>query len=351
MKYYAVIMAGGSGAKFWPITTETQSKQFLKVFNSETLIEETIGRLEGLIPNDQIIIVTTENQYKAILRVASTIPKENILVEPFAKNTAAAIGYASVVIKTRCEDAVIFNLPADHYVDSIDKFQESLKCAAAAAENHNGLITIGIHPDYPEDSFGYLQFDDEIEDGVFKVLKFAEKPNLSTAERFVKAGDFLWNSGIFVWKLSVILNQLEENLPELFTGLTKIEGALNDPKFEYFLLSSYGQFRNLSIDYGLMEKSDIVYTVKGNFKWSDIGSWETVFNLLEKDGNGNSLHGKVYTDDVQNSYIRSNEKVAAVIGVDNLIVINHKRGLLICSMEKAEEVKEIVDFLKIHKFN
>ena len=243
-------------------------------------------------------------------------------------------------------------MPADHIIKDSDKFLETLKTAAKFSSENKGLVTIGIQPTRPETGYGYIQIDEDSgKDDVYKVLTFAEKPNYATAVNFIKSGDFFWNSGMFIWKIDTILEEIKLLMPDLYEGLIKIKEQINNPDFHNILSEVYGHLKSISIDYGIMEKSDKVFLVKGQFSWSDVGSWEAVYELSEKDNDGNVKVGTVYTDLAMDSYIYSPDKFAAVIGLDNIIVINHKDALLICRRDKAQDVKNIIDYLKLNKLD
>ena len=352
MELYAIIMAGGIGARFWPRSKKKSPKQLLNIVGEKTMIQETFLRLNGLVPRENILIVTNEIQKQGIIEQLSEVPLENIIVEPFGRNTAACIGLASVIIKKRSQNAVTFVMPADHIIQDNNKFIETLNTAAKFSYENQALVTIGIQPTKPETGYGYIQIDeDSAKDNVYKVLTFAEKPNYSTAVSFIKSGDFFWNSGMFIWKIDTILDEINQYMPDLHDGLLQISSNLDDPDFQSILSQVYGQLKSISIDYGIMEKSDKVYLVKGFFSWSDVGSWEAVYDLSEKDHDGNVKVGTVYTDMALDSYIYSPEKFTAVIGLDNIIVINTKNALLICKRDKAQDVKNVIDYLKLNKLD
>jgi mannose-1-phosphate guanylyltransferase len=280
------------------------------------------------------------------------VPAENIIEEPFGRNTAACIGLASIIIKAKDPDAVTIVLPADHIIKDEEKFKQVIENAVKYANESRGLVTIGITPTRPETGYGYIQINDkQVADNIFPVYTFAEKPNYATALRFVESGDFLWNSGMFIWRTDVILDEIKNLMPDLYEGLVTIEKSLSSPNFKEELKSVYAQLKKISIDYGIMEKSSKVFLTKGSFNWSDVGSWEEVYQLSEKNEKGNAAVGKVYTNMVSDSYIYSPDKVTAVIGLDNVIVINHNDTVLICRRDKAQDVKEIVDYLKMHKMD
>ncbi|GIK60866.1 MAG: NTP transferase domain-containing protein [Ignavibacteriota bacterium] len=352
MELYSVIMAGGIGARFWPRSKKKSPKQLLKIVGEKTMIQETFRRLNGLVPRENILIVTNETQKPGILEQLPEVPPENIILEPFGRNTAACIGLASVIIKRRSPDAVTFVMPADHIIRDNENFINTLKTAAQFSFDNNALLTIGIQPTKPETGYGYIQIDeDSAKNNVFKVLTFAEKPNYSTAVNFIKSGDFFWNSGMFIWKINTILNEFKNLMPDLYEGLVKMEDNLDKPDFQNTLSDIYGHLKSISIDYGIMEKSDKVFLVKGNFYWSDVGSWDAVYDLSEKDPDGNVKVGTIYTDMALDSYIYSPDKFTAVIGLDNIIVINTNNALLICKRDKAQDVKNIIDYLKLNKLD
>ena len=352
MNLYAIIMAGGVGSRFWPRSKKKNPKQLLKIFGENTMIQDTIERISGLCPKEHILIVTNEKQRDGVAEQLPHIPSENIIVEPFGRNTAACIGLASIIIQQRASDAVTFVLPADHVIKENEDFIKTLKTAANYAIENPALVTIGIHPTRPETGYGYIQIDEDSgKNNVFKVLTFAEKPNYDTAVNFIKSGDFFWNSGMFIWRTETILNEVKKHMPDLYEGLMQIKDQINSSDFINNLSNTYGQLKSVSIDYGIMEKSENVFLVKGKFSWSDVGSWEAVYQLSKKDEEGNVKVGSIYTDMVLDSYIYSPDNFTAVIGLDNIIVINYKDALLICRRDKAQDVKNIIDYLKLNKLN
>lgn len=350
MDLFVVIMAGGVGSRFWPRSKQEEPKQLIRIFGDNTMIQDTVNRLDGLVKMENVLVITNQIQQPKVIEQLKDVPKENIIAEPFGKNTAACIGLASILIHKKSPNAITIILPADHLIKDKIEFQETIKKAASFADTSDSLVTIGIRPTRPETGYGYIQFiDNEVANGIYKVQTFAEKPNLSTAKRFVESGDFLWNSGMFIWKTSTILNEILTYLPELHEGLLEIEKAIGTDKFDEVLTNVYGQLANVSIDYGIMEKSSKVFLTKGEFSWSDVGSWEEVYQLSAKNNDGNSEFGDVYTENTLDSYIFSPKKFTAVVGLENIIVIDTKDALLICNRENAQDVKHIVDYLKMNK--
>jgi mannose-1-phosphate guanylyltransferase len=352
MDIYAVIMAGGVGSRFWPRSKEKSPKQLLQIFGETTMIQATVQRLDGIVKKENIYIITNKIQKPEIINQLPGLPKENIIEEPFGRNTAACIGLASILIEKKSSDAVTLVLPADHIIRDVEEFHRILQNAADFAYKSKGLLTIGITPTRPETGYGYIQIDERsVTDNIYKVYTFAEKPNYATAVRFLESGDFLWNSGMFIWRVDVILEEIRNLMPDLYEGLEKIKKQFNSDKYSDTLFKVYGQLRNISIDYGIMEKSQKVYLTKGNFSWSDVGSWEEVFQLSEKNDEGNAVIGNIFTDKTADSYIYSPEKFAAVIGVDNLIIINTDNALLVCRRDNSQDVKKVVDYLKMNKLS
>jgi mannose-1-phosphate guanylyltransferase len=352
MKLYAVIMAGGVGSRFWPRSKKKTPKQLLQIFGERTMIQDTVKRISEVVPINNILIVTNNEQREGILSQLPELPAENIIVEPFGRNTAACIGLASIQIQNIDPDAITFVLPADHVIQDNQEFINTLNTAANFADKKSALITIGIEPKRPETGYGYIQVDDRaVEMNVCKVNTFAEKPNYATAVRFIESGDFYWNSGMFIWKVGTILDEIKQHMPDLHDGLNLIRDKIGAPDYDGTLKNVYGQLRNISIDYGIMEKSDKVYLVKGKFSWSDVGSWEAVYQLRDKDEDGNVKVGNTYLDMVHDSYIYSPGKFTAVIGLDNVVVINNEDALLVCKMDKSQDVKKVIDYLKLNKFN
>lgn len=355
---YAVIMAGGVGARFWPRSREKTPKQLLEIVGSGTMIQNTVRRLDGFIDSKNIFVVTNKVQKASVIKQLPSIPPQNIFGEPIGRNTAPCIGLAALFIRRLDPNGVMVILPSDHVIQMVEEFQRILRLAVNVAIESGHLITIGIKPTRPETGYGYIQFIDEddsaskyFSQGVYKVKTFAEKPNYPTAEKFLQSGDFLWNSGIFIWRVDVILDEFKRLLPDLYDGLMKIEQTLGTEKFHSTLEYVYGVVRGISIDYGVMEKAGSVYVIKGDFGWSDVGSWDEVSNISEKDENNNVVRGKVITRETSDSFIYSNDKLIVTIGVNDLIIITTDDAVLVCRRGKSQDVREIVDYLKRKQMN
>ncbi len=355
---FGVVMAGGVGSRFWPRSREKRPKQLLEIGIPGTMIRNTVERLTPLIDNDHILVVTNQQHKEAVQRELPSIPPDNLLTEPVGRNTAPCIGLAALWVKKINPEALMVVLPADHLIQDTEKFLATMKTALHAAEQTDGLVTIGIQPTRPETGYGYIQIAEEAGrgelgpgSGVFAVKTFAEKPGLETAARFLESGDFLWNSGMFVWKAKVILEEMRIHLPDLYTHLEGLGAAIGSESFAQVLDTTYGLIRGVSIDYGVMEKAGHVYLVKGEFGWSDVGSWDEAARISTKDEEGNSLRGNVIMRDSKGSYVESDSRIVAAVGIEDLIVISTDDAVLICKKGRSQEVKEIVDYLRRKHLN
>src|ERR1041385_1242528 len=350
---YAVIMAGGGGSRFWPRSREKSPKQLLEIVNKGTMIQNTVKRVSDLIDAKHILIVTNRLQKPLVVKQLPQIPVENIILEPIGRNTAPCIGLASLFIRRMDPEAVMVVLPSDHIMQDEEEFRRVLRLAIWVAYESGKLITLGIHPTRPETGYGYIQMIDEDDKtnpyfsrGVYKVKTFAEKPNLATAQQFIKSGDFVWNSGMFIWRVDAILREIERLLPDLHRELSKIDDAIGDKKFDNVVETAYRIIRSISIDYGVMEKTKDVYVIKGNFGWSDVGSWDEVYRISGKDEHGNMVTGKTLLQNTKNTMVYAGDKFVATLGVENLIIISTDDAVLVCKQGMSQEVKEVVDYLR-----
>lgn len=350
---YGIIMAGGVGARFWPLSRERKPKQFLSIFGNESLIGMTFNRLRKIIDAENIYVVTNEIQKQEILDQLSDLREENIIAEPIGRNTAPCIGLAALHIRKIDPDATMVVLPADHLIQNVNEFIRVLKDAVTIADQSRHLVTIGIQPTRPETGYGYIQFIEENEKknpyvtkGAYRVKTFAEKPNLSTAERFLESGDFLWNSGMFIWKVESILEEIENLLPDLYDGLDSIDKSIGTDDYAVILDQVYRMIRGISIDYGVMEKAEGVYVLRGEFGWSDVGSWDEVYRVSGKDNQDNAVHGRVIARNSKNNLLHANSRTIATFGVDDLIVIETDDAVLVCKRGESQNVKEVVDYIR-----
>lgn len=355
---YVVIMAGGVGARFWPRSRERTPKQLLEIIHKESMIRRTVRRLEGLVEPKRIYIVTNRIQKTLVQKQIPEVEPENLIIEPLGRNTAACIGLSALFIKRVDPSGVMVVLPADHTIDDNEEFRRVVRLATEVAAESGSLITIGIHPTHPETGYGYIQMINEDDGtnpyfsrGVYKVKTFAEKPNVPTAQRFIESGDFLWNSGMFVWRVDAILQEIQRLLPDLHRELSNIEPTMETDRYQTTLDLAYGLIRGISIDYGVMEKTDRAYVIRGKFGWSDVGSWDELYRLSAKDTQGNHSVGKVIIKDTKNSLVHSVSRLVATVGVEDLIVIVTDDAVLVCKRGKSQDVKEIVDYLKRKQMN
>lgn len=348
----ALIMAGGSGTRFWPKSRESHPKQLLQIIGEGTMLQNTVQRLHPLVPNERIFIVCKESQRDAVLAQMPQLPTANVIVEPWGKNTAPCIGLAALFMRKRFGDEVMVVLPADHLIGPAENFREILTSSGRIANEHKVLITIGIPPTFPATGYGYIQSNEEslANTTARKVKAFAEKPNLETAQRFLESGDFLWNSGMFAWRVSTIMEQFDEHLPQLSDGLREIDQALGTPQEQETISRVYQQIKSISIDYGVMEKAKNVVVLPANFEWNDIGSWDEVYKLSAKDKEQNALlNGAHVMYESHGCLVDVKDKVVAAVGVENLLIVESEGALLLCPRERAQEVKELVELLKRKK--
>jgi mannose-1-phosphate guanylyltransferase len=345
---YAVIMAGGSGTRFWPRSREAWPKQLLNLVNDRSMLQNTVDRMTALVPKENLYVVATRLHAEAIREQLRDLPPGNILIEPKGKNTAPCIGLAALYVRRRDPEAVMVALPADHLIQDEPEFLRLLRKAAELATRHDALVTLGIQPSYPSTGYGYIQFGEPVAgDGeAFWVRTFAEKPTYEVAKRFLESGDFLWNSGIFIWKVSTILQQIEEHLPELYEGLLEIEAKLGTPAEEETVHRVYCQIRSISIDYGVMEKAQRVIVLKATFGWNDLGSWEEIYKISRKDADGNAVTGEVLPLDTKNCLIDSPHRLIATLGVEDLVIVDAGDAILICRRDRAQDVRELVELMK-----
>lgn len=347
---YVVIMAGGKGTRFWPRSRAATPKQLLDIIGSKTMIQQTVERVATLVPPERILIVTGQEHAVALKRQLSEIPDANIIVEPIGKNTAPCICLAALKIRQKDPESVMAVLPADHYIGDPVTFCSCLKAAIEAATLQDALVTIGIRPNRPETGYGYIQFHDEVACyngmSVYRVSGFHEKPALEKAQTFLQQGNFLWNSGIFVWKVSAILREIKKFIPDVYHSFIKADLFGDTQAAEKTIATAYETVESISIDYGVMEKAENVLTLQGDFGWNDIGSWSAIYETAKKDKDGNALRGDVIAIDSENILVYSPQKLTAVIGIKNIIIVETADALLVCAKEKSQDVKKAVDILQ-----
>jgi mannose-1-phosphate guanylyltransferase len=356
MKRIAIILAGGLGTKFWPRSTEKIPKQFTHTVGDGTLLQNTFLRLSKYFTIKDIYVVTSYIHRGLAQEQIPELPKENFIFEPFGRNTAPAVALATNYILERgvTEDSLIAIFPSDHIISNLGEFFHSLDMAFAAAESNEAIITIGIRPTRPETQFGYIQIqtDDDNDNLIKSCMTFAEKPDYGTAKRFLESGDFLWNSGIFVWKVSTFNVAFNEFLPDYAEKFKNLNTCLNNLNYVDEIKYLYKQINSISLDYGILEKAPNVLCIQSTFTWSDLGNWDELYRLQHKDAHDNVIHGDVVSIKNKNCLIESNGKMIAIVGIEDAIIIDTDEALLICKRGESERVQEVVDFLRrkhIHK--
>ncbi len=350
---HAVIMAGGSGTRFWPVSTRAHPKQFLTLFGEQTMLQTTVSRIESQIPAENIWVITNRRYTELVAQQLPALPHRNIIGEPVAKNTAPCVAVAAALISQKDEDATMAVLPADHFIKDTEAFLFALKAGADKARNSDALITIGIQPDRPETGYGYIEFDEDSGESnskynIKKVVRFCEKPDGDTARQFIKAGTFLWNSGIFIWKTATILDQFEQNLPEIAGQTNRLKTQLRSGERKTALDYFYRNCPAISIDYGIMEKAENIFVIPGNFGWNDVGSWKALYELNDKDENKNvvSADFSILEEACKNLIHSNSGKIIALAGVENLAVVETDEAILVCNLDKAQRVKQVVNKLR-----
>ena len=354
---HAVIMAGGVGTRFWPASRREQPKQFLKVFGDRTLIQGTVDRIVDLVPPERCYVVTNKRYVEATRAQLPMIPPENVLAEPISRNTAPCINFAAVELAKKDPEAVMVVLPADHMIADEEAFRASLRTAIEAAKEPGALVTIGIQPTHPATGYGYIQYKpnrDESgeEQSAYPVKTFAEKPDVETAERFLDSGDFVWNSGMFVWRVDTVLDNLQRFVPRTYEAFKRLLDLLASADPTSTIQEAFDASQSMSIDYAIMERADHVYVVPGSFGWSDIGDWRAVYDLTGKDEHGNALDGEVIVLNSSRCLVRSTEgRLVVLVGIHDALVIETADATLICSRDQSQQVKSVVEYLSAHQLD
>src|SRR5688572_14566093 len=346
-------MAGGIGSRFWPVSRSNYPKQFLDILGTgKTLIQETFDRYKKMAPAENIYIITSREYVDVVKQQLPKLPPENILAEPSRKNTAPCIAYIAFKLYQKDPEALMIAAPADNLILDSDHFIETARKALDFVDNINALVTIGIKPASPNTGYGYIQHDTpEVAPGVHKVKTFTEKPNLELAKTFLASGDFLWNAGIFTWKVKNVLKAFEKYLPEIYDVFAAEKDKFNTPEEQASIEKIYPQCTTISIDFGVMENADNVYVIPATFSWSDLGTWNSAWDNMEKDYFGNAVAGKhVMVVDANNCMVHVPDgKLVLLQGLQDFIVVDTKDVLLICKKDQEQEIKEYVAEVKRNK--
>lgn len=352
--YYAIIMAGGVGSRFWPVSTPEFPKQFHDMLGTgETLIQKTFTRLSQLIPKENILILSNEKYCDILKEQLPMITDEQIVLEPDMRNTAPCILYASMKIKKKNPDAVMIVAPSDHWIEDEMQFISNLQRSFDVCEREETLMTLGILPTFPNTGYGYIEFDKLDSRPIKKVVQFREKPDYLTAKKFIQARNFLWNSGIFIWSVSSILKAFQKYQPEMYDLFASGDATYNTELEKSFIAENYSKAENISIDYAVMEKAQQVFVLPATFDWNDLGTWGSLYDKLPKDANENAMvNGKLFVENASNNVVRTNPNKMVVIGdLDDYIIVDKDDVLLIYPKKKEQEIKQIVTNINKEKSN
>ncbi len=348
MKVFGVILAGGRGERFWPESRRLRPKQLLRITGKLSLLETTLARVRSNIPLRRLLVVTTKELSLPIRRLLPNLTERNILIEPMGRNTAVALAYATSIVHHEDPNAIMVVLPADHNIPDRRKFLRTLEIAEKVAKE-DFLVTFGIVPTRPETGYGYIEVSDELLNegavSVYRASAFKEKPNLKLARSFVKSDMYLWNSGMFVWKVSTIMEAFKKYMPKVYSGMLDLKRSLDAGELEKEVIEFYSRAESISIDYGVMERAENVAVVRADFGWDDVGSWLALDRLRRKNEDGNVVVGQFVGVDAKDCIVYSKSGLIGAIGIDNLIIIRTNEATLICKKERAQDVKKLVSLL------
>lgn len=349
---YALILAGGSGERFWPLSRRTRPKQLLRLVSDETLLEQTVARLDGLVPKERILILTNVEQEPAVRELLKDFPAANIVAEPAKRDTAAAVALGAGWVAARDHLATMIVLPADHVIKDSAAFRRTLSAAAIAAEETGALVTIGIKPTWACTGFGYVEEGEKIEVSgapdarIHRVLRFREKPNTDLAESFLRAGTFRWNAGMFVLSVATVLSEFNRHTPELAAFISQLQ---TPGKFDATLRDHFAELPKISFDYAIMENADRVLVVEAEFDWDDVGGWRAVANYFEQDAEGNAANCQITALDSTTNIVHAQDGTyVALLGVHDMIVVRTNDAILVCHRQHAEKIKNLIGKLPSH---
>ncbi len=343
--YYAVIMAGGIGSRFWPVSTQEFPKQFHDMLGTgQTLLQKTFSRLNKIIPSENIYILTNEMYLEITLKQLPEISEKQVVLEPAMRNTAPCILLSALKIKKENPNALMLVAPSDHWIEDENAFANDIRTCCDAAQKDNILLTLGIEPTFPNTGYGYIESDKNDFSEIKKVKQFREKPDYETAKQFLAAGNFLWNAGIFIWSVKSIVASFEKHLAEMNLLFSKGIPVLNTSEEKKFIENNYSEAENISIDFGILEKADNVFMKKATFDWNDLGTWGALHDKLNKDENGNSVVNAetILKNSKNNMVFTSSKKLVVLDGIEDYIVVDKKDVLLLFPKKKEQEIKELL---------
>ncbi|MFY0713848.1 mannose-1-phosphate guanylyltransferase [Seonamhaeicola sp. NFXS20] len=347
--YYAILMAGGVGSRFWPVSTQDFPKQFHDMLGTgDTLIQKTFQRLARLIPKENIFILTNERYNDLVLEQLPDVEQRQVVLEPAMRNTAPCILYASLKIQKENPDAVMIVAPSDHWIEDEATFSKNVEQAFEFCSNNDALMTLGIQPTFPNTGYGYIEFDKTSNQIIKSVNQFREKPDYATAKEFIAQGNFLWNAGIFMWNVKTVVNTFEKNQPELFQLFKSGMSAYNTSSEAAFIEENYPKAENISVDYAIMEKSKNVYVIAAEFDWNDLGTWGSLYDKLDKDEHKNAVvNSRTLVDDATGNMIRTKaNKIVVVDGLQDYIIVDKDEVLLIFPKSKEQDIKKTLQKVK-----
>ena len=347
--YYAILMAGGVGSRFWPVSTQNFPKQFHDMLGTgETLIQKTFNRLAQFIPEENIFILTNERYNDLVFQQLPNVTERQVVLEPAMRNTAPCILYASLKIQKENKDAVMIVAPSDHWIEDENAFSENVQTAFKYCETNDALMTLGITPIFPNTGYGYIEYDKASTNEIKTVNQFREKPDYETAKSFLDQGNFLWNAGIFMWSVKSVVSAFKNNQPELYSLFESGYSSYNTEKEDTFIKENYPKAENISVDYALMEKSNNVYVIPATFDWNDLGTWGSLYDKLDKDSNDNAVvNSRVLADDASGNMIRSKkDKIVVVDGLNDYIIVDKDEVLPIFPKAKEQDIKKVLQNVK-----
>ncbi|MCX7879684.1 MAG: sugar phosphate nucleotidyltransferase [Ignavibacteria bacterium] len=353
-KTLAIVMAGGQSPNLWPKSTFAIPKQFLHFVGEHTLLQNTVERISHLFPLEKIYVVTGAEYENIVKEQLPSLPVKNIVLEPFARNTLPCVSLAlTQLIKEVSDETVCVIFPSDHHISNFGEFFTAIETAADFAKIKDAIVTIGVSPSRPETNYGYIQVDVHKRDlgdyyykGIRYTKTFAEKPDFETAKRFISTNEFLWNTGIFILRVSTFWNSLRNCSPEIYNYFNILKKLVDRPNFAQAVDETYRQIQSISIDTGIMELAPNVFVLESNFSWSDVGTWEEIYRLSLKDAQNNHLVGDVIAIETNNCLIQTHEKLIATIGIDDLVIVDTPKALLVCKRQDSHKVIEIVNYLR-----
>lgn len=352
MKCYAVIMAGGTGCRFWPLSREKEPKQLLNLSGEDYMINLTIRRIAKVIPLKQILIVTNKEQYEKMKHIVSgLIPEKNIIIEPFRRNTLACITYVGLYLRELYGDSVMCVFPSDHYIEKEGAFAKAVEEGIGIASLEDTLLTIGIQPDYPATGYGYIQYDRKGRTNDKKVLQFIEKPVYEKAEQYLNSGNYVWNSGMFIWRCSVILREIERYVPKVYEPLAQAFMIKEEALRKEAVFHAYENLPSISIDYGVMERASCIKVILGDLGWNDIGEWESLKVFHAQDLDGNVTVGEHLQLDSSRCILYSRGRMIATLGVHDLIVVETDDVVLICDRNRGQDIPFLIEEMKQQKLS